>query len=597
MKKFIFIFVLFFSLFSFSIVYSSDSIGSIDGSNKLTRICKDTACTDYGNINWKPTLNASTTGALAVSITDSGLVGHLWGDEIGWVNLDETAGGVDINPDTGELSGYGFASTGSWVNFDPTGTGVTLVDNGGGSNFSGYAWVSGPNGGWMKFDCALAATCIKTDWRTASNRLSGGGGSGEEPPPPSPPSPDPDPIPPPPEEPPEDDTPLPPSGGGDEESPGGEEPDSGDKGSGSPSDDGGSNGGGGGSSPDEKSIIEEFVSIFSPEKITETIQTVTASAREITEDPIVETIENAAIVIPAAISVIALSSSLLSGVPLLNYLFYLFVALMQILGMKRKPKPWGIVYDSYTKRPLPFARVEVLNADSRKLESVVADSSGRYGFLVSEQLAKEGNVQLRAYQNNYVFPSTMEPSLTEQTLYPNIYRGGSISSMQSATNFDLPMDPVNKSTEMSPPHNLHFGVSSVMLNKVLSHIASALFVVGAVLGVVNVLLKPNWINFAVLGVVALTFVLRKSGFKLKPFGLTKDVETNQSMPFGFVALHDEAGARVNFTVSDDQGRYFLLAPKGKYIIRAYTPSHIIPTRTKEVPISAKEGWVSKEITL
>jgi hypothetical protein len=61
-----------------------------------------------------------------------------------------------------------------------------LVDNGSGSNFSGWAYASGPNAGWMKFDCAGSGTCIKTDWRIVSNRPtvvtntggSGGGGGG-----------------------------------------------------------------------------------------------------------------------------------------------------------------------------------------------------------------------------------------------------------------------------------------------------------------------------------------------------------------------------------------------------------------------------------
>ncbi|MFA5778408.1 MAG: hypothetical protein WC870_02910, partial [Candidatus Paceibacterota bacterium] len=111
----------------------------------------------------------------------------------------------------------------------------------------------------------------------------------------------------------------------------------------------------------------------------------------------------------------------------------------------------------------------------------------------------------------------------------------------------------------------------------------------------NSIVNPNAINFTILGLILFTFLLRTSGFKLKPFGLTKDRETNHSLPFGFLALHNQAGERTNFTVSDDRGRYFLLTAKGNYLLKAFTPSHILPTRTTEIPITTRKGWISREI--
>jgi hypothetical protein len=283
--------------------------------------------------------------------------------------------------------------------------------------------------------------------------------------------------------------------------------------------------------------------------------------------------------------------SLFGGVPLLNYFFYLLVIIAQLLGIKRTPKPWGTVYDSRTKRPLPFARVEILNTESRKLQSVIADANGRYGFLTREELAKD-SIQLRSYLTKYDFPSTETPTTAEQILYPNIYKGGPINAGNSLTNFDIPMDPRSQSTI----HSFYFGIVSVKLNKVLSRVADILFVLGVALGLTNLIVSPSITNLAILALILFTFILRKSGFKLKPFGLTKDKETNQALPFGFIALHNQVGGeRVNFTVSDDKGRYFLLTPKGKYMLRAYTPSHISPMRTREIPILTTKGWVSREV--
>lgn len=163
-----------------STVAASETSGTIEDGNAITRICKDASCASFGRVNWKP------TGSTPVTITDSGITGYAWGDEIGWINFNPTDSGVTINPSTGALSGYAYANTGSWINFNPTdvagGTDVGVTINAEGQ-FAGWAWVSGANGGWMKFDCALPATCVKTDWRPLGSRTSGvtgvaGGGGG-----------------------------------------------------------------------------------------------------------------------------------------------------------------------------------------------------------------------------------------------------------------------------------------------------------------------------------------------------------------------------------------------------------------------------------
>jgi hypothetical protein len=142
--------------------YASTTVGTIDATNKSAKICKDTSCTSFGVVNFKPTLSESTPGATAVTITDTAITGNVWGAETGWMNLAPTGAGLTVNPVSGVITGKGFASTGSWINFNPTGQGVVINSAG---QFVGWAWVSGPNGGWMKFDCGAGATCVSTDWR------------------------------------------------------------------------------------------------------------------------------------------------------------------------------------------------------------------------------------------------------------------------------------------------------------------------------------------------------------------------------------------------------------------------------------------------
>ena len=324
-----------------------------------------------------------------------------------------------------------------------------------------------------------------------------------------------------------------------------------------------------------------------------TVESATTVARNLEENPVTNTLEKSVIIIPVSTTALVLITSLLSGISFINYFLYLLTLLAQLLGIKRKPKPWGTVYDSSTKKPISFARVEILNKESRKLESVVADSNGRYGFLISNQIYKHFVIQLRASQNNYTFPSQQQPGMSEQIAYPNIYRGGLVNAVEGLNNFDLPMDPVGKPLT----HNFYPNITSMKLNNILTETADVFFVVGAIFGIINFIINPNSFNFVFLIAILLTYVLRTFGFKLKSFGLTKDKDTSQAMPFSLVALHDLSGERAGFTVSDDRGRYFLLTSKGKHVIKAYTPSYISPMRTRDIPISTSKGWVSQEIRL
>jgi|GEM_PF-1876155 len=157
----------FFFFVAIGSVHASQSEGTISTSEYRSLVCKNAVCSDFGNINWRP------TGATPIVISDNGISGYAWGDEIGWINFDLEDAAVTIDATTGVLSGYAFANSGGWINFNPTRVaggeevGVSIDENG---KFVGWAWASGANGGWMKFDCAAPATCVSTDWRPIGQR-------------------------------------------------------------------------------------------------------------------------------------------------------------------------------------------------------------------------------------------------------------------------------------------------------------------------------------------------------------------------------------------------------------------------------------------
>lgn len=147
--------------------------GTIDPAvTNQVKVCHDVTCTlpTPGIINFELTAQPSI---VIDSVT--GLSGKVWGNELGWITLNPTGAGVTFaNAASGVLTGKAWSQVGGWINFAPTGQSVVISPNSG--EFNGWAWVGGPYGGWIKFDCFNAATCVRTTWRPSTGGSGGGGG-------------------------------------------------------------------------------------------------------------------------------------------------------------------------------------------------------------------------------------------------------------------------------------------------------------------------------------------------------------------------------------------------------------------------------------
>ncbi len=152
---------------------ASETDGVIDGAYKYA----------WGeNIGW---INFGCDNC-NVQITDTEITGNAWSSQFGWINLAPTTSGVK-NDGAGVLSGYAWSSNLGWIDF----TGVTINTSG---ELLGYATLKSDSS-QINFNCATGNSCasadfkIKTDWRPASMRSSGGssGSAPRNPPPVTPP--------------------------------------------------------------------------------------------------------------------------------------------------------------------------------------------------------------------------------------------------------------------------------------------------------------------------------------------------------------------------------------------------------------------------
>ena len=85
---------------------------------------------------------------------------YAYGENVGWLNLEPGGdGGVGVDVDDYELTGFAWGENIGWINLNPTGSGVINVGEG---NLSGYAW--GENVGWISFSCENTNSCGSADY-------------------------------------------------------------------------------------------------------------------------------------------------------------------------------------------------------------------------------------------------------------------------------------------------------------------------------------------------------------------------------------------------------------------------------------------------
>jgi len=262
-------------------------------------------------------------------------------------------------------------------------------------------------------------------------------------------------------------------------------------------------------------------------------------------------------------------------------------------SLPSRKRTWGVVYDSETLSPLPFAVVRLLGLNKRILEKRVADARGRYAFIStpSSLRQKEVTMELDVEHEGYKFPSS-GPGTMDSLLYGNIYRGGNMTVQEGQIiNVDVPLDPSRKAdvSHASKAPSVVVGVATAAM-------ADAGLWVGLVAVPLAFALSPNPFSLGVLFLFLGATSLRLFGVVEHPFGTVSDPK-GLAVPYALLTLHDDSGKRVAFAVSDPKGRYVMAVKKGSYVLSAHTPANVAPPRELERSISSRKGWITQQIIL
>ena len=604
-NKIVFFFIIIlFSIF-FNTLNASETSGTILSSYSTANLCEDAPCsaTATSSINFG---SFTTQSNRNVTVEDTGLSGYIWGESFGWVVLNcantvASGGGAGsgcsstndnfkvANDGEGNLSGYAWGNATGWISFNCSNATpnncanndnfkVTINSSG---QFSGYAWSQ--NFGWIKFDCSVSTACVTTDCGPASSRAGTSttpttGSSPNSPTAPKPTFPIPPPLPPtiPPIIPlipivqpvlPSilPDTPSIPKG---QEIP----------------------------RQNSNTIIDQIkIDLDFFKKITSNLfNTIKNILDSKLGNIIAKTISTVGIISGLTVSLISsLFLNPLSFAELFLLPVRLWGLLMTALGLRKRNKPWGTVYDSITKQPLDPAYVVLQDLQGNEVATSITDLDGRYGFLLSP-----GTYKIIANKTNYIFPSVKLFGKTQDELYNDLYFGDviNISEEGGIIGKNIPLDPIKfdwNEFEKNKQGLMRFYKKRDLW---IARVSNILFTFGFIISAIALLVTPEIYNILTFSMYCILLVLKKTALKPKPYGVVVEKSSGLPLPFAIVRVFKEGGDREFIhKVTNKIGKFLCLVPNGRYFVtieKKMSSDTYIKVYTSEV-MDITNGYIKK----
>ena len=273
-------------------------------------------------------------------------------------------------------------------------------------------------------------------------------------------------------------------------------------------------------------------------------------------------------IITAAAAVLSIPTIINTALGLVNIfpqVLYWLTHMLQALGIRRRRKPWGVVFNSQAGQPIPWAIVRILETHyKRVLERSVTDSQGRYGFLV-----RPGIFYLKVQKSGFTFP----PAKKTSTFYEKVYTGKKlkIASINEIVAFNIPLDPRAWSKSL-----INFWVGLVRFNRFLQKIHLPMLILGFIFALI-MLFKTN---FGLIFILSVVFYLLAGileflrTLKARPYGVVVD-NYNHPIEMAIVRIYQKNNNRlVETDVTDRDGRFKFLVSPGTYYIIAAKPGYI-----------------------
>ncbi len=295
----------------------------------------------------------------------------------------------------------------------------------------------------------------------------------------------------------------------------------------------------------------------------------------------------ASIIIPALAFMISTS---------ISDMWLMFVRfLTDAIGLRRKNRAWGTVYDSITKRPLDLAHVLLIDLETSKVvDSSITDEYGRYRFWTLP-----GRYGIETRKTKYSSPSEKMKGQSFDKVCNNLYFGEEIiiRSRDEIIVKNIPMDSETFNWNEFVKERMNGGI--FMRAKILQWFSNMLFMLGAVSAILAAIFTPISYNLAILGIYLL-ICMSYLVFKGPKLGEIVEDGTNLPMSFAIINIfrfgEDNPIVR---KVADKFGKYFAQVPGGKYhlIIEKKNNDESYTEVLHTTDIEIKDGVINFDIKI
>lgn len=268
-------------------------------------------------------------------------------------------------------------------------------------------------------------------------------------------------------------------------------------------------------------------------------------------------------------ALIALSGiSLLTSPADLGYLFLRFLnSVLVFFGLRKRGRPWGVVYDSVTKRPLDPAYVRLFDSQGRVVNERITDMDGRFGFLLTP-----GAYTMDAAKTHYQFPSLQVAGKMEDVIYSDLYTGGPFTAREGEVmTKNIPMDPVGFDWNEFEKNKRNLFRFYTRRQALVVRAGLALYAVGLASALLGAWLDPGLGAYVVLSLYALVAGLRVFWLPThRAVALTNPLGAPYA--FAIVRVYDPTlDTVVKTVVADRLGRVYLLLTPGTYRLTIEEP--------------------------
>ena len=234
------------------------------------------------------------------------------------------------------------------------------------------------------------------------------------------------------------------------------------------------------------------------------------------------------------------------------------------LGIRKRARPWGTVYDSVTKQPLDPALVTARDIHGAVVAESITDLDGRYGFLLLD-----GTYYLTAEKTNYEFPSKKIAGQTADELYTDLYFGEAVT-IRSGEVLDknIPLDQKNFDWNEQAKKDRGLMLFHSRHEKMWVIVGDYVYAIGLIISAIATLLKPSTYNIIALIVYATVLAFMKISMQnKKKLGSIIDKVTKQPLSYAIVRVTTlDRQVTLHSGVSDAHGKYYCLVPKGTYYV-------------------------------